>query len=131
GQDHGANDPPEPARPPNFFGHVAWRAGYRCSPGAASRPRTACTIRQGSRDPLAGGIAGSAQSLRSESAPVPFLDLRAQDAEVGAEVRAAVEAVLDTQQLVLGSRVAGFEEAMAAYCGVPHAVGVNSGTDAL
>jgi dTDP-4-amino-4,6-dideoxygalactose transaminase len=62
---------------------------------------------------------------------VPFLDLRAQDAEVGAEVRAAVSGVLDSQQLVLGARVAGFEEAMAAYCGVPHAVGVNSGTDAL
>ena len=49
---------------------------------------------------------------------VPFLDLRAQDAEVGAEVRAAVGEVLDTQQLVLGPHVERFEAAMAAYCGV-------------
>jgi dTDP-4-amino-4,6-dideoxygalactose transaminase len=62
---------------------------------------------------------------------VPFLDLRAQDAEVGVDVRAAVGAVLDSQQLVLGPEVARFEDAMASYCGVPHAVGVNSGTDAL
>ncbi len=62
---------------------------------------------------------------------VPFLDLRAQDAEVGVEVRAAVDEVLDSQQLVLGPHVAAFEEAMASYCGVPYAVGVNSGTDAL
>jgi dTDP-4-amino-4,6-dideoxygalactose transaminase len=62
---------------------------------------------------------------------VPFLDLRAQDAEVGAGVRAAVAEVLDCQQLVLGPHVARFEAAMAAYAGLPHAVGVNSGTDAL
>jgi dTDP-4-amino-4,6-dideoxygalactose transaminase len=62
---------------------------------------------------------------------VPFLDLRAQDAEVGAEVRAAVVDVLDSQQLILGPHVERFEAAMAEYCGVAHAVGVNSGTDAL
>lgn len=62
---------------------------------------------------------------------VPFLDLRAQDAEVGAEVRAAVGEVLDSQQLILGPHVERFESAMASYCGVGHAVGVNSGTDAL
>jgi dTDP-4-amino-4,6-dideoxygalactose transaminase len=62
---------------------------------------------------------------------VPFLDLRPQDAEVGAAVRAAVAEVLASQQLVLGPHVARFEAAMAAYAGVPHAVGVNSGTDAL
>jgi dTDP-4-amino-4,6-dideoxygalactose transaminase len=62
---------------------------------------------------------------------VPFLDLRAQDAEVGAEVRAAIAEVLASQRLVLGPHVERFEKAMAFYCGVPHAVGVNSGTDAL
>lgn len=62
---------------------------------------------------------------------VPFLDLRAQDAEVGAAVRAAVAAVLDEQQCVLGPHLERFEAAMARYAGVPHAVGVGSGTDAL
>lgn len=62
---------------------------------------------------------------------VPFLDLRAQEPEVGAAVRAAVAEVLASQQCVLGPHLERFEHAMAAYCGVPHAIGVGSGTDAL
>ncbi|TMA48105.1 MAG: hypothetical protein E6J83_03695 [Deltaproteobacteria bacterium] len=62
---------------------------------------------------------------------VPFLDLAAQDREVGAEVRAALAEVLASQAFVLGPHVERFEAAMAAYCGVPHAIGVASGTDAL
>lgn len=62
---------------------------------------------------------------------VPFLDLQAEDAVVGAVVRAAVGEVIASQRFVLGPRLEGFEAAMAAYCGVPHAIGVASGTDAL
>jgi dTDP-4-amino-4,6-dideoxygalactose transaminase len=62
---------------------------------------------------------------------VPFLDLRAQDRAIGAEVRAAIAAVLEDQQFILGAHVERFEAAMATYCGVPHAIGVASGTDAL
>jgi dTDP-4-amino-4,6-dideoxygalactose transaminase len=62
---------------------------------------------------------------------VPFLDLKAQDAAIGGEVRAAIAEVLASQQFILGPTVERFEAAMAAYCGVPHAVGVASGTDAL
>lgn len=62
---------------------------------------------------------------------VPFLDLGAQDREVGAAVRAAVADVLDARQYVLGPFGERFETAMAEYCGVPHALGVASGTDAL
>ena len=62
---------------------------------------------------------------------VPFLDLGAQDAAIGDEVRAAIADVLATQQYILGPHVERFEAAIAAYCGVPHAIGVASGTDAL
>jgi dTDP-4-amino-4,6-dideoxygalactose transaminase len=62
---------------------------------------------------------------------VPFLDLGAQDAAIGAEVRAAIAEVLGSRQFVLGPHLERFEAAMAAYCGVPHAIGVASGTDAL
>ncbi len=62
---------------------------------------------------------------------VPFLDLQAQDREVGAEVRAAIDEVLASQHFILSPVVERFEAAMAAYCGVAHAIGVGSGTDAL
>lgn len=63
--------------------------------------------------------------------PVPFLDLGAQDREVGAAVRAAVAEVLEARQYVLGPHGERFEGAMAEYCGVRFALGVASGTDAL
>jgi len=62
---------------------------------------------------------------------VPLLDLQAQYANIKDEVRAAVDAVLESQRFVLGAQVAALEEEVAAFCGVPFAVGVASGTDAL
>jgi dTDP-4-amino-4,6-dideoxygalactose transaminase len=62
---------------------------------------------------------------------VPFLDLGAQDAAIGGEVRAAIGDVLASRQFILGAHVERFEAAMARYCGVAHAIGVGSGTDAL
>lgn len=46
-------------------------------------------------------------------------------------VRAAMERVLAHGPWILGPEVEGFEEAFGAYAGLPHAVGVGSGTDAL
>jgi dTDP-4-amino-4,6-dideoxygalactose transaminase len=47
------------------------------------------------------------------------------------EIRTAMTRVLDSGIYVLGPEVEGFECGFAAYCGVTHAVGVASGTDAL
>ncbi|MDD5646604.1 MAG: DegT/DnrJ/EryC1/StrS family aminotransferase [Candidatus Bipolaricaulis sp.] len=44
---------------------------------------------------------------------------------------AAVVEVLKSDRLALGPKLVGFEEAVAAYVGVRHAVAVNSGTSAL
>jgi dTDP-4-amino-4,6-dideoxygalactose transaminase len=63
--------------------------------------------------------------------PVPQLDLAAQYAAIGAEVRAAVEKVLASQQFVLGREGAELEREIAALCGVAYGIGVASGTDAL
>ena len=63
--------------------------------------------------------------------PVPQLDLAAQYAAIGAEIRAAVERVLASQQFVLGREGTALEEQIAELCGVAHGVGVASGTDAL
>jgi dTDP-4-amino-4,6-dideoxygalactose transaminase len=67
----------------------------------------------------------------SVSEPVPQLDLAAQYAAIGAEIRTAVERVLSSQQFVLGREGAAFEQEVAKLCGAAHGVGVASGTDAL
>ena len=62
---------------------------------------------------------------------VPLLDLKQQHEALREELRAAATRVLDSQQFVLGAEVAALEEEIARYCGVRHAVGCASGTDAL
>lgn len=62
---------------------------------------------------------------------IPFLDLKAQYGAIKDEVNPAIQEVLDSCEFTLGSKVAAFEERFATYCGVNHAIAVNSGTSAL
>ena len=62
---------------------------------------------------------------------VPLLDLRAQYLSIKPEIDAAIASVLESQRFILGPQVKALEEAVAAYSGCAHAVGVSSGTDAL
>lgn len=62
---------------------------------------------------------------------VPQLDLAAQYAAIGAEIRAAIDRVLASQQFILGREGAALEEEVAQLCGVAHGTGLASGTDAL
>ena len=68
---------------------------------------------------------------QSSSQPIVMLDLSRQFAEIRDEVLAAIGAVCDSQQLILGPEVSRFEAAAAAACGADHAIGCASGTDAL
>jgi dTDP-4-amino-4,6-dideoxygalactose transaminase len=61
----------------------------------------------------------------------PFVDLAAQRAACGDALERAWTAVFERGDYVLGSEVRQFEEEFAEYCGVRHAVGVDSGTSAL
>jgi dTDP-4-amino-4,6-dideoxygalactose transaminase len=63
--------------------------------------------------------------------PVPQLDLAAQYASIGAEIRTAVERVMASQHFVLGREGAALEDEIAKLSGVAHGVGLASGTDAL
>ena len=62
---------------------------------------------------------------------VPLLDLQPQMTRFREEILQAVTDVIDSTCYILGPRVTGLEQEIADYCGVPAAVGVSSGTDAL
>lgn len=62
---------------------------------------------------------------------VPQLDLAAQYAAIGGEIRDAVERVLASQYFVLGHEGAALEQEIATLCGVRHGIALASGTDAL
>lgn len=62
---------------------------------------------------------------------IPLLDLVAQHRTIRDEMLEAVTRVFDSQQFVMGAGVETFEREIAAYCGVKHAIGCASGSDAL
>lgn len=62
---------------------------------------------------------------------VPLFSLKGQNAEVGAEVKAAVSRVLESGVFILGPENASFDAEFAAALGAKHSLGVDSGTSAL
>jgi dTDP-4-amino-4,6-dideoxygalactose transaminase len=62
---------------------------------------------------------------------VPLLDLKTQYQALKPRIRAAIDEVLESQQVILGPKVAELESKIAEFCGTDFAVGVSSGTDAL
>jgi dTDP-4-amino-4,6-dideoxygalactose transaminase len=62
---------------------------------------------------------------------LPVFDYRPEAGRLRGELDAAFRRVLDSGRLILGPEVDAFEREFAAWLGVAHAVGTNSGTDAL
>jgi dTDP-4-amino-4,6-dideoxygalactose transaminase/acetyltransferase-like isoleucine patch superfamily enzyme len=62
---------------------------------------------------------------------IPLFDAHAETAHFRAALRAAFERTLDAGSFILGEEVRAFEEEFATAAGMPHAVGVSSGSDAL
>jgi dTDP-4-amino-4,6-dideoxygalactose transaminase len=62
---------------------------------------------------------------------VPSLDLSREYRAIGPELLKAVESVFSSQSFIMGPQVAQFEREAAEKCGVAHAIGCSSGTDAL
>jgi dTDP-4-amino-4,6-dideoxygalactose transaminase len=62
---------------------------------------------------------------------IPLVDLKAQYLSIKDEIDAAIQRVIDSTSFILGPDVRAFEEEFARFCGVQHAVGVDSGTAAL
>ncbi|MGE0315514.1 MAG: DegT/DnrJ/EryC1/StrS family aminotransferase [Lautropia sp.] len=64
-------------------------------------------------------------------APLPFVDLKTPYRQRKTEIDGRIQTVLDHGQFIMGPEVAELESVLAAFCRVPHAVGVADGTTAL
>lgn len=62
---------------------------------------------------------------------VPLFDLKIQNDALRPQIEAAIGRVLDTNGFILGGEVAALENELAEYCGVKHAIGCASGSDAI
>lgn len=62
---------------------------------------------------------------------IPVLDLKPQYESIRADIQVAINRVLESGAFIMGPDVKLFEQEVAQYLGVKHAIGVNSGTDAL
>lgn len=63
--------------------------------------------------------------------PIPMLDLNPEIDMLWDEINAAIQGVLRSTRFIMGPEVQALEAEVTEYLGVEHAVGVNSGTDAL
>ena len=62
---------------------------------------------------------------------IPLVDVKAQYAPLIPTLKERIADVLESGRFIFGPEVEGFEREAAAYLGVPHAIGVANGTDAL
>src|SRR3712207_3957716 len=62
---------------------------------------------------------------------VPLFDISGPREPLRAALQAKLAETLDAGAFILGPEVAAFEEELAGYLGVPHAIGVGNGTDAI
>ncbi|HWJ76234.1 MAG TPA: DegT/DnrJ/EryC1/StrS aminotransferase family protein [Kaistia sp.] len=76
-------------------------------------------------------VSQSRPAVTVASGRVAFFDLQRQQRRIHDEVRARVDTVLSHGQFILGPEVEQLENQLAAFAGVPHAIGVSSGRDAL
>lgn len=63
--------------------------------------------------------------------PIPLVDLKAQREAIRDELTLAINGVIDRCDFILGEDLLKFEKEFAEFCGVPDAIGVANGTDAL
>lgn len=62
---------------------------------------------------------------------IPFLDLKAINAQYREELIGACTRVIDSGWYITGNELTKFEQEFANYCGTKHAIGVANGLDAL
>lgn len=80
-------------------------------------------------------VTNRTNNIKIENMPekkiIPPIDLQEQTASIRQEIDEAISRVIDTGNFILGDEVALFESDCAEHIGSKHAIGLNSGTDAL
>src|SRR5207245_11187909 len=94
-------------------------------------PQAALTVRAWHNTGPATPTEGSRRMSAGHGTGIPLCDLQTQYRALRPQIEEAVVRVLASGQVILGPEVAALEQEMAQYCGVGHAVGCGSGTDAL
>lgn len=69
--------------------------------------------------------------VKTDAAPIPFIDVAAQRARLGSRIDEAVSRVLAHCRFLNGPEVTELETKLAAFAGAKHAISCSSGTDAL
>ncbi len=104
-------------------------SGASCASGGA-RPRSPAApdeVWVAEANPPLATLAGGTQSVNQ----IPLIDVKAQYEPLIPELQERFAAVLESGRFIFGPEVEAFEREAAAFLGVPHAIGVANGTDAL
>ena len=62
---------------------------------------------------------------------IDFIDLKAQQAKIRAQIDASIKRVLDHGLYIMGPEVAQLEKDLSSFCGAKHSISCANGTDAL
>ncbi len=62
---------------------------------------------------------------------IEFIDLAAQQARIGSDIKTAIDKVLAHGKYIMGPEIAELEKVLSEFCGVKHTITCSSGTDAL
>jgi dTDP-4-amino-4,6-dideoxygalactose transaminase len=63
--------------------------------------------------------------------PLTMVDLKSQYQKIKPQIDAAIQSVIDNTQFIKGPELVAFQDELAAYLGVKHAIACGNGTDAL
>lgn len=65
------------------------------------------------------------------STPIPFIDIKAQQARIQTSIDRRLNDVFTHGKYIMGPEVAELEKELSAFCGAAHTISCSSGTDAL
>jgi len=97
----------------------------------SAEPAQFAQFEQPAADKTAFLLADVANRVEDRTETISPVDLGAQHEPLTHDLVAAFERVLSSQRFILGPEVQAFETEIAKFIGVPYALGVSSGTDAL